>query len=141
MPHDFDKFPELTNNQFDIYYFVSPHRQITEDFRAEVTRVIDGDTIQVKWYGRNFEFPIRLAEINAPEMKEIGGKESKSWLENKVLGKEIYVVMDPSNRVEKFGRLIGDVQLHGESLSEASLRDGQSTIFGTKNEELTASWV
>jgi len=48
MAHDFKKFPELTNNQMQIYYFESPHKQITEDFKARVVDVHDGDTIKVE---------------------------------------------------------------------------------------------
>ena len=32
MAHDFKKWPELRNSQMALYYFESPHRQITEDF-------------------------------------------------------------------------------------------------------------
>ena len=40
MAHDFKLFPELTNAQMDLYYFESPHRQITEDFIGKVVKVI-----------------------------------------------------------------------------------------------------
>ncbi len=126
MPHDFDKFPELTNNQFDLYYHISPHRQITEDFRAEVTRVMDGDTIEVEWYGRDFRFPVRFLNIAAPEKKERGGTESQSWLENLILGKKITVGIHPDLRVEKWGRLLGYINFMGMDVGERSIRAGKS---------------
>ena len=36
MVHDFKAFPELTNSQMDLYYWDSPHKQITDDFDAVV---------------------------------------------------------------------------------------------------------
>ncbi len=129
MAHDFDRFPELTNAQAAIYYFDSPHKQIFEDFTAKVVKVTDGDTISVSWQERDFNFPIRLAYIDAPELSE-GGEESRSWLENQILDKDIFVRINPDNRVGKFGRIIGDVMLGGESMSNASLREMQSVPFG-----------
>lgn len=130
MGHDFKNFPELTNSQMEIYYFESPHKQIVEDFRATVVKISDGDTIRVEWDERDFDFPIRLARINAPELKEEKGLESAIWLKERILGKEVDILIDSRNRVEKFGRLIGDVVIGGESMSEASLRDRQSIRFG-----------
>lgn len=129
MTHDFNRFPELTNSQMQFYYFDSPHKQITEGFIGEVVKVTDGDTFTVKTDFRDFNFPIRMAEINAPEMSE-GGEESKKWLEDKIMGEEIYIKVNPKNRVGKFGRIIGEVFLGGVNINERSLAEMQSTIFG-----------
>ena len=127
--HDFKRFPELTNSQMSIYYFDSPHKQILEGFLAEVVKVTDGDTIRVKTDFRDFEFPIRMANINAPEMSE-GGQESKSWLEKEINGETIYVKINPYNRVGKFGRLIGEIFSAGVNMNQESLREGFSFPFG-----------
>lgn len=134
MTHDFKKFPELTNNQMQFYYFESPHKQILEDFQAKVIKVHDGDTIRVRADFRDFDFPIRIGRIDAPELDEEGGKQSQEWLEQKVLNKEVTIIVDPKNRVGKFGRLIGEILCDGENLSEASLRDGMSIPFGSNKE-------
>ena len=126
--HDFKKFPELTNNQMQFYYWDSPHKQITDGFIGKVVKVTDGDTIRVMTDFRNFDFPIRLRGINAPEMKE-GGAQSKNWLESQILNEEVYIGIDRTNRVGKFGRLIGDVILGGQSMSELSLMLGYSEVF------------
>lgn len=80
MTHDFKLWPELSNRQMEMYYWQSPHKQITESFKAYVVRVIDGDTLRVRWKERDFDFPVRLINCAAPELDEKGGKESKSWL-------------------------------------------------------------
>ena len=83
---------------------------------------------------RDFDFPIRIGRIDAPELDEDGGKQSQEWLEQKVLNKEVTIIVDPKNRVGKFGRLIGEILCDGENLSEASLRDGMSIPFGSNKE-------
>jgi len=121
MAHDFKNFPELTNNQMQIYYFDSPHRQITEDFVAKVVDVHDGDTIKVRWRERDFDFPVRLAHIAAPELKEHGGLRSKKWLEGMIMGKEVDIKIDPDNRVGKWGRIIGEIIFMGIDVNNMSL--------------------
>jgi len=54
MAHDFKRFPELTNNQMNLYYFDSPHQQIAEDFDAKVVNVHDGDTVRLEVSWRDF---------------------------------------------------------------------------------------
>ena|SRR3990167_4746710 len=149
MAHDFVNFPELTDSQMDIYYFQSPHKQIFEDFRATCTKVHDGDTITVRWSQRDFDFPIRFINIAAPELKEDGGKESKNWLETKVLGEEVDIKIDPRNRVEKWGRLLGKIELKSIDLGEESVTMGKSVpweqrkdgIIPDFNKELNKPWA
>ena len=131
--HDFKRFPELTNSQMDFYYFESPHKQIFEDFRAKCVKVTDGDTINVKWNERDFDFPIRFWGINAKEMNE-GGGEAKSWLKNIIEGEEVDILIDKKNRVGKYGRLIGKVVHRGMDMGEWMLREGMVTTFENRNE-------
>lgn len=129
MVHDFKKFPELTNSQMPIYYFDSPHKQILEDFQAKVTRVKDGDTIQVKWNERDFEFPIRMAEMASAETDEGGGKIAKEHLAQLIEGKEVDVIIDKKNRVGKWGRLIGNIVFGGININQQMINDGFATTF------------
>ena len=87
--HDFKNFPELTNRQMQVYYFESPHRQITEDIRVKVVKVTDGDTIRVEWNERDFNFPIRIAYLDAPELDETNGERSQKWLSSRILNEEV----------------------------------------------------
>ncbi|MEA2037866.1 MAG: hypothetical protein U9O94_10250, partial [Nanoarchaeota archaeon] len=118
MAHDFKKHPELKDGQMQFYYFESPHKQITEGFLGKVVKVTDGDTIRVETDFRDFTFPVRLSRIAAPEIKEEGGLASAKWLAEKILGEEVYIKVNPHNRVGKWGRIIGDVMLGRESMSE-----------------------
>lgn len=132
--HDFKKFPELTNTQMEEFYFESPHKQIVRDFRAKVVKVIDGDTIRVEWEERDFDFPIRFLDINAPEMNEDRGKEVQSWLEAQLLGEEVDIIINSKLRVDKFGRLLGWINHMGMNIGDTMLRNGMVTTFDARNQ-------
>lgn len=133
MAHDFKNFPELSNSQMEMYYFQSPHIQITADFRAKVEKVVDGDTIRVSCDFRDFTFPIRFLDTNAPEMNE-GGEESKSWLKNQIEKEEVEILIDKTNRVGKYGRLLGIIFHNGLNINEQSIRAGMATTFENRKE-------
>lgn len=134
--HDFKRFPELTNAQMGLYYFDSPHKQIAEDFFAKVVKVTDGDTIRVKTDFRKFTFPIRFSNILAAELDEKGGKESKSWLESQILNEEVEIIVNPKNRVEKWGRLLGKVRHRGFDIGELSIQNNKSTNLTEKKDPI-----
>lgn len=126
MAHDFKKFPELTNNQMGLYYFDSPHQQITEDFDARVVKVVDGDTIRVTCSFRDFDFPIRFANIMAAEKNEEKGIEARDHLADLIMDAEVEIIIDKKKRVGKYGRLIGKVRHKGFDIGEQMKQDGFS---------------
>lgn len=131
---DWINFPELRNDQLPLYQFASPHKQIYADFTAKVVKVKDGDTIDVRGAERDFDFPVRFLNTNAPEMNEEGGKESQSWLESRILGQTVDVLIDENNRVDKWGRLLGRIFHDGMDVNEESIRAGKATTFTARNE-------
>jgi endonuclease YncB( thermonuclease family) len=131
--HDFKKFPELTNQQLNDFGFSSPHVQYTEDFDAVVVKVSDGDTIRVTSMERDFDFPVRFLDIDAPELSE-GGEVTREWLKSVLLGEKVSVRIDRSNRVGKYGRLLGRVVFNGLDVGEQMLHLGLVSVFGSKNE-------
>ena len=124
MVHDFKLFPELTNSQMNMYYFDSPHQQIAEDFDAKVVKVHDGDTIRVSCSFRDFDFPIRMANIMAAELNEEHGVEARNHLAEMILGAQVEILIDKTNRVGKYGRLIGKVLHKGFDMGEQMKSDG-----------------
>jgi len=126
--HDFKNFPELTNRQMEFYYFDSPHKQITEPIRAKVIKVTDGDTIRVEWDERDFDFPVRLLNLAAPELKEEGGLDSQRWLASQILGKRVDIVVG-KQRVEKWGRLLAHVYHEGFSMNQESVNTGHGVLW------------
>ncbi len=123
-PHDFIRFPELTNNQMNLYYFDSPHQQIAEDFNAKVVKVVDGDTIRVEVSWRDFDFPIRISNINTAELNERGGKRSRDHLRSLIEDKTIEVIINKNNRVGKWGRLLGQIRERGFDIGQQMIEEG-----------------
>lgn len=145
MVHDFRNFPELTNSQMDFYYFESPHKQIFEDFTAEVVKVHDGDTIKLRVDWRDFDFPLRFSNISARELVEkperdtssqlcADGITSRDWLESKILNEKVEIKIDKNNRVEKFGRLLGQVSFMGLDMGEESITQNMSVPWANRND-------
>lgn len=126
--HDYKNFPELSNTQIDEFGFESPHIQYTEDFDAVVVKVHDGDTITLRTEERDFDFPLRLLDIDAPEMNK-GGEIAQEWLEGQILDEDVQIKIDKDNRVGKYGRLLGRVVSRGLDIGEAELRLGYATTF------------
>ena len=133
LEHDWKKYPELTNSQMTELEFLSPHKQITEDFTATVFKVHDGDTISVSTSFRDFVFPLRFLDIDAPELNA-GGDVARDWLTNKIKGEEIQIEIDPNNRVGKYGRLLGRVKFRGMDIGQEELHLGLVSEFGKKME-------
>lgn len=133
LDHDFERFPELTNSQLNDLLFLSPHPQITEDFEGRVEKVHDGDTVTLSTLGRSFSFPLRLLDIDAPELND-GGKAAGDWLRARILGKRVMVLIDPKNRVGKYGRLLGRIISDGLDVGDEMLRLGMVLPFGSKKE-------
>lgn len=130
--HDYDKFPELTNAQLEQFQFTSPHPQITENFIATVVRVHDGDTVTLSTTTRDFDFPLRFLDIDAPELNE-GGAEAREYVKNRIEGEKVTVLIDKNQRVGKYGRLLGKIQHNGSIVGEDEIRLGLAKEFGKKD--------
>ena len=131
--HDYKNYPELSNSQIAEFGFSSPHKQITEDFTATVIKVHDGDTVTLRTDFRDFDFPLRLAGVDSPEMNN-GGEEARDWLKNKILNQDVQIIIDPDNRVGKYGRLIGQLMFRGMDMAQEEIYLGLAFEFGKKLE-------
>jgi endonuclease YncB( thermonuclease family) len=131
--HDYINYPELTNSQLETERFTSPHEQIENDFYATVVKVHDGDTLTLQVPFRDFNFPLRFLDIDAPELNA-GGEASRDWLKGKIEGKDVQIKIDPKNRVEKYGRLLGRVFYLGMDLGQEEVYLGLAKPF-TQREE------
>lgn len=131
--HDYQKYPELSNTELQVLQFSSPHTQIVEDFEAKVVKVYDGDTITLRATFRDFDFRLRFLDIDAPEMNA-GGNIARDWLISRILGKVVNVLIDKTNRVGKYGRLLGKVLYNGTIVSEEMIHLGLAKEFINRNE-------
>lgn len=87
--------------------------------RGKVTRVIDGDTIDVAGVGR-----IRMIGIDTPERGECGF-ESATWaLTNLVDGKEVDLSSGAITDADRYGRLLRYVDVAGLDAGLSLIEDG-----------------
>lgn len=131
--HDFKRFPELTNAQMQEFYFDSPHKQIVTSFRGTVAKVKDGDTISVSTTFRDFDTTVRFGLIDTKELSE-DGDEAKEYVRRRIEGKLVDILVDPENRVGRYGRLIGEVFVEGINLGQELINMGLATPFSQRNE-------
>ena len=108
----------------NLYYFDSPHEQITSDFDAKVVKVHDGDTVTLEVGFRDFTFPLRMSNLLAAELNEKGGIESRNRLKELIEGKTIEVIINKNNRVGKYGRLLGEVKESGFDIGSQMIEEG-----------------
>ena len=97
-----------------------PPQSMAHSFTGTVVRVIDGDTIIV---GTN---RVRLAEIDAPELRDPGGATSKAALEGMVLHKTVTVTWTHRGR---YRRIIGQVYLGDEWINLWLVEQGWGWVF------------
>jgi endonuclease YncB( thermonuclease family) len=128
--HDYQKYPELTNSELSEFGFMSPHEQITMDFDAFVVRVHDGDTITLRVGWRDFDFPLRFLDIDAPELST-GDTKSRDYVKSMIEGQTVRILVDGSNRVDKYGRLLGKVLFNGILVGDDMMYLGLAVPFGS----------
>lgn len=91
---------------------------------AEVIGVVDGDSITVKI--DQTDYRIRLAEIDAPEIAQLWGKESKLALKEKLENKEVVIeVID----VDRYSRLVARIFLDGRQINREMLEEGHAWVY------------
>jgi endonuclease YncB( thermonuclease family) len=70
----------------------------------ENIRVVDGDTIRAEAKGK--EIKIRLVEIDAPEMNQPFGAQSKNFLNSLLYEKDVTLI---SQGEDRYGRVLGNL--------------------------------
>jgi micrococcal nuclease len=107
-----------------------------EYFVKEVTKVVDGDTIDVVidlGFDIMFSSRVRLAGIDTPESRTTDkaekalGLESKEYLKKNLKdAKPIVIKTEKMNSSEKYGRILGWLYINGdtESINDKMINDG-----------------
>ena len=104
---------------------------------AKVVRVVDGDTLKVRLLGRMPRCfraqSVRLRHCDAPELHdkrpEIAAKaqQAKAFVATRVAPGMHLTLRDVGR--EKYGRLLADVDVHGENLCRALLDAGLAVPY------------
>ncbi len=99
-----------------------------EQFIGKVSKVVDGDTIWVKSPSESIK--IRLSYIDAPELKQNHGIQSKEYLASLVLDKSVEI---HSYRRDRYKRVIGEVYIHNDIesvfINAKLLKSGHAWVY------------
>lgn len=94
----------------------------THLYTAQVVRVSDGDSVQVRdAHGRKRK--IRMAYIDAPELKQSFGRNSHRHLRQLIGGKKVQV--EPFTH-DQYGREVSRILLNGKDINLAQIQDGMA---------------
>ncbi len=118
---------------------------------ATVTRVVDGDTVEVEFSDGTAD-TIRLLGVDTPETIASNqdpsdfeglpdtsegrdwllnwGEEAKTYAEEQLAGKQVRVVMDPaSDERGSFGRLLAYIYVDGSNVNQVLLERGLARVY------------
>jgi micrococcal nuclease len=97
------------------------------NYTATLIRVIDGDTIEADidlGFDIHYTAKIRLAGINAPEMKTPQGAPAKEHLAQLLTNKVMVVTTKLNKEFEKYGRVLGEITINGHSVNQQMILEG-----------------
>jgi endonuclease YncB( thermonuclease family) len=95
-----------------------------EEFRGEVVRVVDGDSLLVKFHGQQVR--VRLKEIDAPELKQPFGKDARQSLAQ-ICAKKVARVS--WTELDRNGRTLGRVWCGEIDANAEQVRRGMAWVF------------
>lgn len=113
----------------------SPVASTGKEFTGTVVKVVDGDTVHlINQSGTKLK--IRLMGIDAPEMKQKGGKASRDYLASLVDGKN--AVADCSTK-DKYQRWVCKILVNGQDMNLKMVQDGHAWHYKQYQSEQSAS--
>lgn len=100
--------------------------------RAIIVRVIDGDTVRVRFGGHRRT--VRMLGLDTPEVyggQECGGRQaSRSAKKLMPRGTRVLLVSDPSqDNKDRYGRLLRYVERNGRDMSQGQIRRGWAKTY------------
>ena len=99
----------------------------SSNFSGTVTKVIDGDTLDVMTPERE-TITVRLALIDAPETNEPGFDEARNFMTEQCLDKNAEVDPD-NNQGLTYGRTVAVVYCEGVNVNKAILENGFADVY------------
>jgi endonuclease YncB( thermonuclease family) len=105
-----------------------------EKWSARVVGVIDGDTIIVN--NGATKRTVRLSDIDAPEMRQLGGRAAKEYLSNMIIGKAVKI---EGLSTDDYGRMIGRITVDEKSVNGAMIASGNAWHYKKYSKDLRLS--
>ena len=111
-----------------LFVLIIANVSFAEQFNGKVSKVIDGDTIWVR--SDSTTVKVRLSYIDAPELKQMFGIQSKKYLTSLVLNKNVEI---HSYRRDRYKRVIGEVYIHNNKesvfINAKLLKSGHAWVY------------
>lgn len=124
---------------------VVPPPATTKTWRSvRILRVIDGDTLRVRFTGADRPTSVRLIGNDTPETRkpdtpvECGGKRATAYMKSlalrrrrgRLVGRLATITTDPTqDTLDRYGRLLAYVSISGEDVARRMVRAGWATSY------------
>ncbi|WP_407374567.1 thermonuclease family protein [Methanobrevibacter sp.] len=99
------------------------NKLIHYDQAGKCVEVIDGNTIQVYGVGK-----VQLTQVNTPKSNEAGYSDAKKFVEDKCLGKTVYLDIDDKQPKDKYGRTLAIVYTQTDDINKEILDENLGEI-------------
>ncbi len=99
------------------------NRTIQYDNAGKCVEVIDGNTIQVYGVGK-----VQLVQVKTPQANESGFSNAKKFVEDKCLGKTVYLDIDDKQPQDKYGRTLAIVYTDTDDINRELIENKLAEI-------------
>ncbi len=108
---------------------------VNMEINGRITKVHDGDSAHITPTGSK-RVIVRLAAIDAPEIKQEHGIKSRDYLRGLILNREVVAYC---NKLDKYRRQICKVTHKGTDINVEMLKGGQAWYYSRYRQEQTRS--
>lgn len=98
------------------------NKTVTYDNAGKCMEVLDGNTIHVYGIGR-----VQLIQVDTPDT-EPGFSDAKKFVENRCLGKTVYLDIDDAQPTDKYGRTLAIVYTDSNDINRELLDNNLAKI-------------
>ena len=99
------------------------NKTVSYDNCGKCVKVIDGNTIQVYGVGK-----VQLSQVKTPQKNESGFSDAKKFVEDKCLGKTVYLDIDNAQPKDKYERTLAIVYTDSEDINKALIENKLAEI-------------
>ena len=99
------------------------NKTVNYENAGKCVEVIDGNTIQVYGVGK-----VQLSQVKTPDLNQTGFSDAKKFVEEKCLGKIVYLNIDDAQPTDKYGRTLAIVYADGDDINRALIDNGLAEI-------------
>ena len=104
--------------------------QTNAQTKATVIRIVDADTYQVLSNAK--VFTVRLANVDAPELKQNFGAEATQLVSELIYGKQVIIEVQGKDR---YNRTIASITINGKALDSILISNGWAWHYAEYNHE------